>query len=133
MQAMPTTPDTWLDVRLDGFRALSCTLVVSFGYFLYDHKDIDTKSSLAGNGGRQGGCRMRCTECNGKAVRDCRNLLITWRPLRPLIHDLVPLRRDLENMAGIEQLIVHIYHEKQERGSALCAQHALNSLLRVSL
>ncbi|KAI9458551.1 Josephin-domain-containing protein [Russula earlei] len=35
-------------------------------------------------------------------------------------------------MAGIEHLTLHIYHEKQERGSALCAQHALNSLLQGS-
>lgn len=35
-------------------------------------------------------------------------------------------------MAGLEDLTNHIYHEKQESGSMLCAQHALNSLLRVS-
>ncbi|KAF8502102.1 Josephin-domain-containing protein [Russula emetica] len=35
-------------------------------------------------------------------------------------------------MAGLEQLAVNIYHEKQEHGSALCAQHALNSLLQGS-
>ncbi|KAH9994008.1 Josephin-domain-containing protein [Russula vinacea] len=35
-------------------------------------------------------------------------------------------------MAGHEQLAGHIYHERQEHGSALCAQHALNSLLRFS-
>lgn len=32
--------------------------------------------------------------------------------------------------ATIEDLIPHIYHEKQQEGSMLCAQHALNSLLR---
>lgn len=40
---------------------------------------------------------------------------------------------DFENMAGLEQLVTRIYHERQEPGSALCAQHALNSLLRVSI
>ncbi|KAI0305640.1 Josephin-domain-containing protein [Multifurca ochricompacta] len=35
-------------------------------------------------------------------------------------------------MTGIETLTTHIYHEKQEPGSMLCAQHALNSLLRAS-
>jgi ataxin-3 len=35
-------------------------------------------------------------------------------------------------MADLEALADRIYHEKQEHGSALCAQHALNSLLRVS-
>ena len=33
-------------------------------------------------------------------------------------------------MAGLENLIPTIYHEKQQSGSMLCAQHALNSLLR---
>ncbi|KAA1473940.1 Josephin-domain-containing protein [Dentipellis sp. KUC8613] len=33
-------------------------------------------------------------------------------------------------MAGLEGLIPLIYHEKQEAGSMLCAQHALNSLLQ---
>ncbi|KAF8973251.1 Josephin-domain-containing protein [Flammula alnicola] len=33
-------------------------------------------------------------------------------------------------MAGLEPLIPHIYHEKQQPGSMLCAQHALNSLLQ---
>ncbi|EKM54237.1 uncharacterized protein PHACADRAFT_257943 [Phanerochaete carnosa HHB-10118-sp] len=32
--------------------------------------------------------------------------------------------------ATIEDLIPHIYHEKQQEGSMLCAQHALNSLLQ---
>lgn len=35
-------------------------------------------------------------------------------------------------MAGLEQLTARIYHERQEYGSALCAQHALNSLLQES-
>jgi hypothetical protein len=34
------------------------------------------------------------------------------------------------NMAGLEGLTSLIYHEKQQPGSMLCAQHALNSLLR---
>ncbi|KAF8070468.1 Josephin-domain-containing protein [Lyophyllum atratum] len=34
-------------------------------------------------------------------------------------------------MAGLENLIHIIYHEKQQQGSMLCAQHALNSLLRI--
>lgn len=34
-------------------------------------------------------------------------------------------------MAGLEHLIQLIYHEKQQEGSMLCAQHALNSLLRM--
>ncbi|KAI0063519.1 Josephin-domain-containing protein [Artomyces pyxidatus] len=33
-------------------------------------------------------------------------------------------------MAGLENLIPLIYHEKQQAGSMLCAQHALNSLLQ---
>ncbi|KAI0820036.1 Josephin-domain-containing protein [Trametes gibbosa] len=33
-------------------------------------------------------------------------------------------------MAAIDDLIPLIYHEKQQEGSMLCAQHALNSLLR---
>ena len=33
-------------------------------------------------------------------------------------------------MAGLEGLASIIYHEKQQQGSMLCAQHALNSLLR---
>ncbi|PPQ67310.1 hypothetical protein CVT25_005894 [Psilocybe cyanescens] len=33
-------------------------------------------------------------------------------------------------MAGLERLIPYIYHEKQQQGSMLCAQHALNSLLQ---
>ena len=35
-------------------------------------------------------------------------------------------------MATIRELIPSIYFEKQEPGTALCAQHALNSLLRES-
>ncbi|KAI0266700.1 Josephin-domain-containing protein [Gloeopeniophorella convolvens] len=35
-------------------------------------------------------------------------------------------------MAGLEVLVTYIYHEKQEPGSMLCAQHALNSLLQGS-
>ncbi|KAF9531669.1 Josephin-domain-containing protein [Crepidotus variabilis] len=30
-------------------------------------------------------------------------------------------------MAGLESLLPHIYHEKQQAGSMLCAQHALNN------
>ncbi|KAF8844289.1 Josephin-domain-containing protein [Paxillus ammoniavirescens] len=33
-------------------------------------------------------------------------------------------------MAGLEGLVSMIYHEKQQSGSMLCAQHALNSLLQ---
>ena len=33
-------------------------------------------------------------------------------------------------MAGLEDLVPHLYHEKQQAGSMLCAQHALNNLLR---
>ncbi|KAH6914058.1 machado-joseph disease 1 [Coprinopsis sp. MPI-PUGE-AT-0042] len=33
-------------------------------------------------------------------------------------------------MAGLEALQSHLYHEKQQPGSMLCAQHALNSLLQ---
>lgn len=33
-------------------------------------------------------------------------------------------------MAGLEQLVQIIYHERQQEGSNLCAQHALNSLLQ---
>lgn len=33
-------------------------------------------------------------------------------------------------MSELEELVSLIYHEKQESGSMLCAQHALNSLLR---
>lgn len=33
-------------------------------------------------------------------------------------------------MAGLEPLVPHIYHERQQPGSMLCAQHALNSLLQ---
>ncbi len=33
-------------------------------------------------------------------------------------------------MSELKKLISMIYHEKQESGSMLCAQHALNSLLR---
>jgi hypothetical protein len=36
-------------------------------------------------------------------------------------------------MAGLEQLVQIIYHERQQEGSNLCAQHALNSLLRMCL
>ncbi|KAK0461110.1 Josephin-domain-containing protein [Desarmillaria tabescens] len=36
-------------------------------------------------------------------------------------------------MMSIEDMIPHLYHEKQEDGSLLCAQHALNSLLRASI
>jgi len=35
-------------------------------------------------------------------------------------------------MVGLESLLSLIYHEKQQDGSMLCAQHALNSLLRTS-
>jgi len=35
-------------------------------------------------------------------------------------------------MVGLESLASLIYHEKQQDGSMLCAQHALNSLLRTS-
>ncbi|KAF8633441.1 hypothetical protein AX17_004611 [Amanita inopinata Kibby_2008] len=35
-------------------------------------------------------------------------------------------------MAGLEVLTSVIYHEKQQQGSALCAQHALNNLLQGS-
>lgn len=35
------------------------------------------------------------------------------------------------NMATMDMLIKEIYFEKQEEGSMLCAQHALNSLLRM--
>ncbi|KAG5724194.1 Ataxin-3 [Termitomyces sp. T112] len=33
-------------------------------------------------------------------------------------------------MAGLENLVSSIYHEKQQSGSMLCAQHALNNLLQ---
>ena len=33
-------------------------------------------------------------------------------------------------MSAIDRLKTVIYHEKQQEGSMLCAQHALNSLLR---
>ncbi|KZS98696.1 Josephin-domain-containing protein [Sistotremastrum niveocremeum HHB9708] len=33
-------------------------------------------------------------------------------------------------MAGLESLTSHIYHEQQQAGSMLCAQHALNTLLQ---
>ena len=33
-------------------------------------------------------------------------------------------------MASLEDLAPHLYHEKQQAGSMLCAQHALNNLLR---
>lgn len=33
-------------------------------------------------------------------------------------------------MATVQNIIPLIYHEKQEPGEMLCAQHALNSLLR---
>lgn len=33
-------------------------------------------------------------------------------------------------MEGLEPLVHMIYHERQQEGSNLCAQHALNSLLR---
>lgn len=36
-------------------------------------------------------------------------------------------------MAGLENLISSIYHERQQPGSMLCAQHALNNLLRMSV
>lgn len=32
---------------------------------------------------------------------------------------------------GLEELVALVYHEKQQPGSMLCAQHALNSLLRM--
>lgn len=35
-------------------------------------------------------------------------------------------------MAGLGYLLPLIYHEQQQPGSMLCAQHALNSLLRMS-
>lgn len=35
-------------------------------------------------------------------------------------------------MASMDTLIQEIYFEKQQEGSMLCAQHALNSLLRES-
>lgn len=34
-------------------------------------------------------------------------------------------------MTSPDALIPLIYHERQQEGSMLCAQHALNSLLRV--
>jgi hypothetical protein len=73
------------------------------------------------------------------AVRDSRSFPILPSPLATLpgtlrlIRDFVAYRGNLEKMAGLEHLATQIYHEKQEPGSALCAQHALNSLLRVSL
>ena len=33
-------------------------------------------------------------------------------------------------MAGLEPLVAHIYHERQQAGSMLCAQHAINAVLR---
>ncbi|KIM40111.1 hypothetical protein M413DRAFT_446263 [Hebeloma cylindrosporum] len=33
-------------------------------------------------------------------------------------------------MAGLENLVPYLYHEKQQAGSMLCAQHALNNLLQ---
>lgn len=36
-------------------------------------------------------------------------------------------------MNSLAQLVPLIYHERQEEGSMLCAQHALNSLLRTPL
>jgi Ataxin-3 len=35
-------------------------------------------------------------------------------------------------MSGLEEVTAMIYHERQQEGSMLCAQHALNSLLRES-
>ena len=39
----------------------------------------------------------------------------------------------LSTMTTIRDLVPSIYFEKQEPGTALCAQHALNSLLRQSI
>ena len=51
----------------------------------------------------------------------------TWdRRVLFLFHHII------QTMAGLERLIPYIYHEKQQEGSMLCAQHALNSLLRTS-
>ena len=40
--------------------------------------------------------------------------------------------RVTRSMAGLEGLTAMIYHERQQEGSMLCAQHALNALLRKS-
>lgn len=45
---------------------------------------------------------------------------------------LSPHSSTFQSMAGLERLVPYIYHEKQQEGSMLCAQHALNSLLRTS-
>ena len=33
-------------------------------------------------------------------------------------------------MAPLDALLPHIYHERQQEGSMLCAEHALNNLFR---
>jgi len=55
----------------------------------------------------------------------------------PLTHRLSLLRHksthEVVDMAGLQSLVSLIYHEKQQSGSMLCAQHALNNLLRAYL
>jgi len=53
----------------------------------------------------------------------CYDTIVWTAALRVVAHRI---------MAGLENLIYSIYHERQQPGSMLCAQHALNSLLRMS-
>jgi hypothetical protein len=61
------------------------------------------------------------------AIYHDNNLFGTWRR-----RVLFSPSSTFQSMAGLECLVPYIYHEKQQEGSMLCAQHALNSLLRMS-
>jgi hypothetical protein len=97
--------------------------------FLLDKREKKIEKVVLGPGADNSHARATQTfDCGGKTARDYRPPLSTDRdsvlPNTPC--------GDFQDMAGLEQITTRIYHERQEPGSALCAQHALNSLLRVS-
>ena len=78
-----------------------------------------------GRGGRRGG--------NGDlmgVISYCGRVQVAWQTNRGRVatHRLFLIIHHI--MAGLQALSSLIYHEKQQPGSMLCAQHALNSLLR---
>lgn len=121
-QTAGTTLDTWLDFKLDGRQNMPRLVAL-----LLEKR----KNTCWADKGRLYAPAKR-------HVKAARRSETAAHPFPLIVTRCCGCHRhkpcgDFENMAGLEQLVTRIYHERQEPGSALCAQHALNSLLRVSI
>ena len=66
-------------------------------------------------------------------IMECRRVTLVLPTSQSYPHPRTLEYSDIDttkNMAGLEELTDMVYHERQQPGSMLCAQHALNSLLR---